>query len=125
METEIIHHGNNNLKRKVVSCGAIRSDSDSTNPSHVNCLACIQALLRPQAYITKKSELWAIRLKELKIKDFNDLHEEISYLRERIRIAETTMRQCWRLTIMPNTQEFTAQLEVYRNQYPDAIHERK
>jgi hypothetical protein len=63
----IIHHGNGNYKRYASSCGNRADLSDSTDTTKVNCIKCIEQLLKNQNFRTKKTELWERRLQELKL----------------------------------------------------------
>lgn len=62
----IIHHGNNNYKRKYSSCGARVSDTDSVNPEKVNCIACIRKILQRQKNRSNKTSIWEDRIQKLK-----------------------------------------------------------
>ncbi len=63
-EWRIIHHGNNNYKRRHSTCGNRVDPSDAVEVERVNCVACIEKLLKAK-YPTRKTEKWKQRLVDL------------------------------------------------------------
>jgi hypothetical protein len=61
----IVHHGNNNYKRRYSTCGAKVQTNDSVDPKKVNCLICINKLVN-NYFRSRKTPLWEARLVELK-----------------------------------------------------------
>jgi hypothetical protein len=62
MKEEIAHHGNGNYKRKFSTCGSVVSRSDSVDPVRVNCINCIELLLKRQITRNSKTDRWERKL---------------------------------------------------------------
>ena len=61
-----IHYGNANRKRTNSPCGNPKHESDSTKPDKVNCIPCIESLLKRQTNILCNENEWAEKLNKLK-----------------------------------------------------------
>ena len=62
----IVHYGNGNYKRTVSACGNKTDPSDSVDLKKVNCIKCIEDLLKRTKCPTKNTPAWEDRLAELK-----------------------------------------------------------
>jgi hypothetical protein len=68
MKSEIIHYGNNNIKRKYSSCGKLKDDSNSVDISKITCINCIDRILHGQYSRNRYTALWENRIKQLREK---------------------------------------------------------
>lgn len=63
----VVHYANNNFKIRVVSCGERKDGVEySVDVPKVNCITCIEKLLKRQNFPSRKTPLWENRLRELK-----------------------------------------------------------